>query len=157
VQQPQAGLEIKTSFFAFWFTLFLFPPKISIDGSPPIPGKWGDNLIPVGPGRHSITVWWPLYWFIPANKATVTVDVAQGQVAQIHYMPAAWPLFFFAGRIQQTGVRGMQGQAAAQAVGQGAAGWHPDPAGRHELRYWNGTGWTDDVSDAGVAAKDPAG
>lgn len=32
--------------------------------------------------------------------------------------------------------------------------WHPDPTGRHELRYWNGTDWTDDVSNAGVASKD---
>lgn len=35
------------------------------------------------------------------------------------------------------------------------AGWHPDPAGRHELRYWNGTAWTDDVSDRGTTGKDP--
>jgi uncharacterized protein YxjI len=35
------------------------------------------------------------------------------------------------------------------------AGWHPDPQGRHELRYWDGSKWTDHVSDAGVAATDP--
>lgn len=35
------------------------------------------------------------------------------------------------------------------------AGWHPDPQGRHELRYWDGAKWTDHVSDAGVTAKDP--
>jgi uncharacterized protein YxjI len=34
------------------------------------------------------------------------------------------------------------------------AGWHPDPQGRHELRYWDGAKWTDHVSDAGVTAKD---
>jgi hypothetical protein len=33
--------------------------------------------------------------------------------------------------------------------------WHPDPSGRHELRYWNGTTWTDDVSDNGVTSTDP--
>ena len=32
--------------------------------------------------------------------------------------------------------------------------WHPDPTGRHELRFWNGTDWTDDVSDGGVAHKE---
>lgn len=36
-------------------------------------------------------------------------------------------------------------------------GWHPDPTGRHEYRYWNGAGWTDDVSDNGVTAVDPVG
>ncbi len=30
------------------------------------------------------------------------------------------------------------------------AGWLPDPAGTHELRYWNGTGWTEHVSGQGV-------
>jgi len=35
------------------------------------------------------------------------------------------------------------------------AGWHPDPQGRHELRYWDGAKWTDHVSDAGVTATDP--
>lgn len=35
------------------------------------------------------------------------------------------------------------------------AGWHPDPTGRHEHRYFNGTSWTDDVSDRGRQSKDP--
>jgi hypothetical protein len=34
------------------------------------------------------------------------------------------------------------------------AGWHPDPHSRHELRYWNGTQWTDHVSDRGVTGVD---
>jgi hypothetical protein len=35
-----------------------------------------------------------------------------------------------------------------------APGWQPDPTGRHEHRYWDGTQWTDNVSDAGVASTD---
>jgi hypothetical protein len=35
------------------------------------------------------------------------------------------------------------------------AGWHPDPTGRHELRYWDGAAWSSHVSDAGVTASDP--
>ncbi len=35
--------------------------------------------------------------------------------------------------------------------------WFPDPAGRHELRYWDGTGWTEHVSDQGVTRQDPLG
>jgi hypothetical protein len=38
-----------------------------------------------------------------------------------------------------------------------AAGWNPDPTGRHEYRYWDGSVWTDDVSDQGVTAVDPVG
>lgn len=33
--------------------------------------------------------------------------------------------------------------------------WRPDPTGRFEHRYWDGTKWTDDVSNAGVASTDP--
>jgi hypothetical protein len=41
--------------------------------------------------------------------------------------------------------------------GQGTtpAGWYADPAGRHQQRYWNGVGWTDDVVDNGVAGREP--
>ncbi|WP_323793226.1 AIM24 family protein [Nocardioides sp.] len=33
--------------------------------------------------------------------------------------------------------------------------WHPDPTGRHELRYWDGSIWTDHVANQGVQAMDP--
>lgn len=35
------------------------------------------------------------------------------------------------------------------------AKWHPDPTGRHELRWWDGTVWTEHVSDGGVTSTDP--
>jgi|GEM_PF-3601646 len=35
------------------------------------------------------------------------------------------------------------------------AGWLPDPAGRHELRYWDGLRWTSNVSDGGSQSNDP--
>jgi hypothetical protein len=38
-----------------------------------------------------------------------------------------------------------------------APGWQPDPTGRHDYRYWDGSRWTDDVSDAGATSKDPVG
>jgi hypothetical protein len=34
-------------------------------------------------------------------------------------------------------------------------GWHPDPSGRHEFRYWDGTRWTLSVSDQGKVGTDP--
>ena len=39
----------------------------------------------------------------------------------------------------------------------GPAGWHPDPVGRYEYRYYNGTQWTADVSVGGQRFVDPAG
>jgi uncharacterized protein YxjI len=34
------------------------------------------------------------------------------------------------------------------------AGWHPDPMGRHQMRYWDGNAWTDHVSTNGVQGVD---
>jgi hypothetical protein len=34
------------------------------------------------------------------------------------------------------------------------ASWKPDPLGRHELRWWNGTAWTDDIANSGVVSKE---
>lgn len=36
------------------------------------------------------------------------------------------------------------------------ADWYPDPNGRAELRYWDGTQWTDHVSNSGVQSSDPS-
>lgn len=41
---------------------------------------------------------------------------------------------------------------AASAV---PAGWYADPAGRFELRYWDGGTWTEHVSRAGQQYTDP--
>ena len=35
------------------------------------------------------------------------------------------------------------------------ADWHPDPVGRHELRYWDGNDWTSLVSDDDWTSEDP--
>jgi len=42
--------------------------------------------------------------------------------------------------------------AASDAV---PAGWYPDPSGRFELRYWDGSRWTEHVSRAGQQYTDP--
>ena len=36
-----------------------------------------------------------------------------------------------------------------------APNWYPDPGGKHEHRYWDGSQWTDDVSDHGRQSVDP--
>lgn len=36
-------------------------------------------------------------------------------------------------------------------------GWFPDPAGRHQLRWWNGRAWAAAVADDGVQSFDPDG
>ena len=40
-------------------------------------------------------------------------------------------------------------------VGGPPPGWHPDPQGRFESRYWDGTRWTEHVSTNGQPTTDP--
>ncbi len=35
------------------------------------------------------------------------------------------------------------------------ANWYKDPSGRFELRYWNGSAWTEHVSTGGAQSIDP--
>jgi hypothetical protein len=51
---------------------------------------------------------------------------------------------------------GQSHQATQAAAGGGnPAGWHADPTGRYEQRYWDGQGWTAHVVRGGVQASDP--
>jgi hypothetical protein len=44
--------------------------------------------------------------------------------------------------------------AAAPTLTAASAGWLADPTGHHELRYWDGTVWTEHVSSAGIMSID---
>ena len=46
-------------------------------------------------------------------------------------------------------------QPEQQPVVTTPAGWYPDPSGRFELRYWNGTAWTEHVARGGQQYTDP--
>lgn len=86
------------------------------------------------------------------NQAAQTQQMAmQAEQLRIAQMQAA-EAQAAAGLAQQQAAQQAQ-QVAATAMD--AAQWHPDPLGRHEMRYWNGTAWTDNISDEGVAGTDP--
>lgn len=36
-----------------------------------------------------------------------------------------------------------------------SASWYPDPTGRHDCRFWDGSAWTSHVADAGTRGCDP--
>ena len=44
------------------------------------------------------------------------------------------------------------GATATPAV---PAAWYKDPSGRYEMRYWNGTAWTEHVARGGQQFTDP--
>lgn len=47
------------------------------------------------------------------------------------------------------------GGSAQQTAPSVPAGWYADPAGRFELRYWDGNAWTEHVSRQGQQYTDP--
>lgn len=52
---------------------------------------------------------------------------------------------------QQTAIPPATAGAPAGSV---PAAWSADPTGRHQLRYWDGSAWTTNVSDNGVVSQD---
>jgi len=46
-------------------------------------------------------------------------------------------------------------EPAADAAAAAPAGWYADPSSRFELRYWDGTTWTEHVSRGGQQFTDP--
>jgi hypothetical protein len=41
-------------------------------------------------------------------------------------------------------------------MGGSAPGWHPDPSGRWQVRWWDGAAWTEHVASQGRQGSDPA-
>ena len=74
-----------------------------------------------------------------ARRAAVTAEVSTPSVVSTPATSATWS------------------STTASSVGDAAApaNWYPDPAGRFELRYWNGSAWTEHVSRNGQQSIDP--
>lgn len=91
----------------------------------------------------------PAGWAVapePASPAAEPVSTYQPAAEPVATQPAAEPVSTY--------------QPAAEPVAQAAtpsvpAGWYADPAGRFELRYWDGNTWTEHVSRAGQQYTDP--
>lgn len=82
--------------------------------------------------------WWMLLAIVPlVNVVLLVFFVQQGTVGPNRYGPDP--------------KTSLQGAAVAPSA---AAGWHVDPTGRHQLRYWDAQQWTSHVSDNGVASTD---
>jgi hypothetical protein len=95
----------------------------------------------------------PSGWAIAPEPATPTPEPtsSQPEVSVSTYQPAATPSYEPA-IVAPAVVAPAPEPAAAPAV---PAGWYADPAGRFELRYWDGSTWTEHVSRAGQQFTDP--
>ena len=54
-----------------------------------------------------------------------------------------------------TSVNPITAAGATPATSSTPAGWYHDPSGRYELRYWDGSQWTEHVSRGGQQFTDP--
>jgi hypothetical protein len=52
-------------------------------------------------------------------------------------------------------VMGPKAPDAAVSTSASLPHWGNDPYHRHQLRWWNGSAWTEQVSDSGIASVDP--
>jgi len=160
-------IELKIGFSPLAFILYLCKSRISIDGGEPVVRRWGTERIPVQPGQHRVTVWFRYAFIQQACIGDVVVDVPPGAQVPVSYR-VPW-LIFLPGKMAvdppqsgapQVAASGSapppQGEApAAQVVGGAPAAWLQDPTGRHELRWWDGTTWSANVSDRGATSTDP--
>ncbi len=81
-----------------------------------------------------------------ARRAAVTAQVSAPSIVNTASTSASTPVVTSP---VNTSVASSVGDAAAPA------NWYPDPAGRFELRYWNGSAWTEHVSRNGQQSIDP--
>lgn len=106
--------------------------------------SWGENVVlqvgQLGPGAVQVAVRSDLkFGLVDWGKNAKNVNQLLGTIDVALHQPAA----------------AMPQQAMPQQAAAPAGGWHPDPSGRHQYRYWDGTAWSAQVSDGGVVSTDP--
>lgn len=153
-----SGIHLRAPVFILFFLLKIQPLMASIDGGPEFQANWDGNQWQLPPGQHRVSVWFKYFWFLPVGRADAVIAVPPGGVVDVEYKHP-W-IVFLPGKLRILGVAGAPGPAPAvpAAVGGGVpAGWQPDPTGRFEQRYWDGTAWTEHVNAGGVSSTDPVG
>src|SRR4051794_10346205 len=85
-----ANITVQSTFFKLAFLLFLFPPRVEIDGGPAQQLKWGTSTIEVTPGQHQVFLYTKYLWVTKAAKAKVDVTVQEGQTVTVKYKAPTW-------------------------------------------------------------------
>ena len=92
-----------------------------------------------------------------ARRAAVTAQVSTPTVVSTPATSATWSSTTATTAASTPVVTSAVNTSVASSVGDAAApaNWYADPAGRFELRYWNGSAWTEHVSRNGQQSVDP--
>lgn len=158
--QPTSVIEIKASYFVLAFILEAFcKPKASIDGGPAFDVVWGTTPIVGRPVATRSRCGCPTC--SPERTQRHRRRRAAGRRRPGRLGAAPW-LVFLKGAISVGPAQGApvvltRAPWAVAPPPASPGGWHADPAGRHEQRYYDGQAWTEHVVDAGVQSTDPLG
>ena len=87
-----------------------------------------------------------------SNNVANTATTSMAPISEATTAYQAQPAASYQPQAAAQPAQSYQPAAATPAV---PAGWYADPAGRFELRYWDGGTWTEHVSRAGQQFTDP--
>jgi len=87
-----------------------------------------------------------------SNNVASTATTSMAPISEATTAYQAQPAASYQPQAAAQPAQSYQPAAATPAV---PAGWYADPAGRFELRYWDGGTWTEHVSRAGQQFTDP--
>ena len=74
----------------FMIYSILYKPFVKVDGNATKIGWKEPAFIPTSAGSHQVEVFYKLWWFLPAGKASTTVNVADGGSTALAYQPPLW-------------------------------------------------------------------
>lgn len=94
-------------------------------------------------------------WLSWGSIVTVWLSPIPGGTAFTVEARPSFPLAPLDRRRNQRIVDVVSHELNGAAMASSTAAWAPDPFHRHELRYWDGVGWTESVSDRGRTTIDP--
>lgn len=95
----QTGIAVTAKILFLNFVQLLFKPVVEIDGVAK-EGAWSTTFFATDPGQHTVAVYWKYLWFLPVNRGTVTVTIAEGTTVDMLYRPR-W-LVFLPGKLSVT-------------------------------------------------------
>jgi hypothetical protein len=65
--------------------------RIQVDRSRPLAQPWAStSVIPVSPGRHVVTCYFYIQFFMHGGEASTAVDVPAGRIVDLEYTPLDW-------------------------------------------------------------------
>jgi hypothetical protein len=94
----------------------------------------------------------PAGWAMSPEPASTAPTTSMAPISEATTAYQAQPAASYQPQAAAQPAQSYQPAAATPAV---PAGWYADPAGRFELRYWDGGTWTEHVSRAGQQFTDP--